>query len=89
MNFFCYRIENFIINWQNKERFENDLLLRNSIACLLPQISDECDKKLVILTICNTGSLATSSFGTALGCFFLLLFIYLIEKIEFFLEINS
>uniref|UniRef100_A0A915E4L0 S-methyl-5-thioribose-1-phosphate isomerase n=1 Tax=Ditylenchus dipsaci TaxID=166011 RepID=A0A915E4L0_9BILA len=59
------KIENFVLDWQARERAENNLLIRNSISALHSSIDPQ--KKLVVLTICNTGSLATSSFGTALG----------------------
>ncbi|CAK5084516.1 unnamed protein product [Meloidogyne enterolobii] len=65
-------IRNFILEWQARERMENDLLLRNSIHAVLSatrnlEIDNGEKKRLVAITICNTGQLATSSFGTALG----------------------
>lgn len=63
-----FRTKKFLLDWQKMERVENDLLIRNSIFCLRNQRPKAAKKqKLVIMTICNTGSLATSSFGTALG----------------------
>ncbi|KAI1703723.1 initiation factor 2 subunit family domain-containing protein [Ditylenchus destructor] len=58
------KIESFVLDWQAKEREENNLLIRNSVTALTHAVPS---KKLVVLTICNTGSLATSSYGTALG----------------------
>jgi len=60
------KLEQFVLDWQAQERHENDLLIRNSIFSL-KGITKNSNKKLVIMTICNTGALATSSFGTALG----------------------
>ncbi|KAI1694747.1 smg8Smg9 domain-containing protein [Ditylenchus destructor] len=57
-------IESFVLDWQAKEREENNLLIRNSVTALTHAVPS---RKLVVLTICNTGSLATSSYGTALG----------------------
>uniref|UniRef100_A0A1I7SIQ2 S-methyl-5-thioribose-1-phosphate isomerase n=1 Tax=Bursaphelenchus xylophilus TaxID=6326 RepID=A0A1I7SIQ2_BURXY len=48
------------------EREENDLLLRESTICVEHNVPAGVDK-LNVITICNTGALATSSFGTALG----------------------
>ncbi|KAL7076589.1 hypothetical protein ACQ4LE_004453 [Meloidogyne hapla] len=63
-------IRNFILEWQARERVENDLLLKNSVHAVLSAIENlrtEEKRRLVVITICNTGQLATSSFGTALG----------------------
>nr|CAD2134807.1 unnamed protein product [Meloidogyne enterolobii] len=70
-------IRNFILEWQARERMENDLLLRNSIHAVLSatrnlEIDNGEKKRLVAITICNTGQLATSSFGTALGVILML-----------------
>lgn len=50
------------------ERVENDHLLRNSTICVEHNVPLEAkNQPLNIITICNTGALATCSFGTALG----------------------
>ena len=62
---FKNRIHNFVLEWQARERRENDRLLRNSVIAIRGAMKKQ--QKLVAMTICNTGQLATSSFGTALG----------------------
>ncbi|CAD5223916.1 unnamed protein product [Bursaphelenchus okinawaensis] len=50
------------------EREENDKLLRESTICVEHNVPENVKGgKLNVITICNTGALATSSFGTALG----------------------
>lgn len=52
------------------ERVENDHLLRNSTLCVEHNVDSESKgQPLNIITICNTGALATCSLGTALGRF--------------------
>ena len=60
-----------LLEWQALERRENDALIRNSVAAIVAKYRMKLDagEKLTVMTICNTGSLATSSFGTALGIF--------------------
>uniref|UniRef100_A0A7E4VHG7 Translation initiation factor eIF-2B subunit alpha/beta/delta-like protein n=1 Tax=Panagrellus redivivus TaxID=6233 RepID=A0A7E4VHG7_PANRE len=59
------KIQDAAYQWYLNEREENDRLLRNSTVCVEAIKPD--GGKLVVMTICNTGSLATSSHGTALG----------------------
>ncbi|KAK0416779.1 hypothetical protein QR680_012680 [Steinernema hermaphroditum] len=47
------------------EKEENRRLLHCATACVLANFPEH--KKLRVMTVCNTGSLATSSLGTALG----------------------
>uniref|UniRef100_A0A183BSZ6 Methylthioribose-1-phosphate isomerase n=1 Tax=Globodera pallida TaxID=36090 RepID=A0A183BSZ6_GLOPA len=67
------RMKQFVLNWQSREGAENEALLRNSVGAVLRaaaidgQNGNGDSKKLVVMTICNTGQLATSSLGTALG----------------------
>lgn len=60
-----FRLQDTVFEWYRNERRENDLLLRNATICVEANV--ERGKKLTVMTICNTGALATSSFGTALG----------------------
>uniref|UniRef100_A0AC34QV48 S-methyl-5-thioribose-1-phosphate isomerase n=1 Tax=Panagrolaimus sp. JU765 TaxID=591449 RepID=A0AC34QV48_9BILA len=59
------KIQDAAYKWFLDERAENDLLIRNSVICLEANVPS--NEKLTVMTICNTGSLATSSHGTALG----------------------
>ncbi|KAH7723512.1 Protein C01G10.9 [Aphelenchoides avenae] len=59
------KLQDTVYDWYKNERRENDLLLRNSTICV--EANAEDGRKLTVMTICNTGALATSSFGTALG----------------------
>jgi S-methyl-5-thioribose-1-phosphate isomerase len=59
------RIQNAAFEWFLNERSENNLLLKNATICVESNYAN--DEKLTVMTVCNTGSLATSSHGTALG----------------------
>uniref|UniRef100_A0A914BUC5 Methylthioribose-1-phosphate isomerase n=1 Tax=Acrobeloides nanus TaxID=290746 RepID=A0A914BUC5_9BILA len=59
-------IQDAAYHWYISEMAENDLLLKNATLCI-ESFSPSSNYKFTIMTICNTGSLATSSFGTALG----------------------
>ncbi|KAI6189196.1 Methylthioribose-1-phosphate isomerase [Aphelenchoides besseyi] len=62
------QIHDYVYRLYVSEREENDLLLRHAVACVERNVSDSDQKKpLNVITICNTGALATSSLGTALG----------------------
>ncbi|KAL3083481.1 hypothetical protein niasHS_011283 [Heterodera schachtii] len=69
------RLKHFVLDWQSRESAENAALLHNSVQAVLNECAatknvgqnDDDNKKLVVMTICNTGQLATSSLGTALG----------------------
>ncbi|KAF7634401.1 Methylthioribose-1-phosphate isomerase [Meloidogyne graminicola] len=68
-------VRNFVLEWQARERVENDLLLRNSVHAVLAATGNIITGKkcqIVAITICNTGQLATSSWGTALGVILML-----------------
>jgi hypothetical protein len=57
-------VHDFVLNWQARERHSNDKLLRNAVHGVIGAVEKH---RLVVMSICNTGQLATSSFGTALG----------------------
>jgi methylthioribose-1-phosphate isomerase len=59
------RIQNAAFQWFLNEKSENDLLLKNATVCVESNYGN--DEMLTVMTVCNTGSLATSSHGTALG----------------------
>uniref|UniRef100_A0AC34F704 S-methyl-5-thioribose-1-phosphate isomerase n=1 Tax=Panagrolaimus sp. ES5 TaxID=591445 RepID=A0AC34F704_9BILA len=59
------RIQNAAFQWFLNEKSENDLLLKNATICV--ESNYDNDEMLTVMTVCNTGSLATSSHGTALG----------------------
>lgn len=59
------KLQDSFYQWFLNERDENDLLLRNSTICVEANVGE--NEQLTVMTICNTGSLATSSHGTALG----------------------
>ncbi|KAI6215813.1 Methylthioribose-1-phosphate isomerase [Aphelenchoides besseyi] len=59
-------IHDYVYRLYVSEREENDLLLRHAVACVEHNVADR-KTPLNVITICNTGALATSSFGTALG----------------------
>ncbi|KAI6224355.1 Methylthioribose-1-phosphate isomerase [Aphelenchoides fujianensis] len=62
------RIQEYVFGLYVAEREENDRLLRNSVVCVEHNLRpSDREQPLTVLTICNTGALATSSFGTALG----------------------
>ena len=63
------RVRDFVLNWQAHERHSNDKLLRNAVHGVLGAVEK---RRLVVMSICNTGQLATSSFGTALGVILML-----------------
>lgn len=64
------QILNYVYDFYSAERVENDHLLRNSTICVEHNVATESkEKQLNIMTICNTGALATCSLGTALGRF--------------------
>ncbi|TKR77623.1 hypothetical protein L596_018557 [Steinernema carpocapsae] len=58
-------LKSLIYSLWKDEKVENRLLLHFSTACVLANFPE--DRKLNVMTVCNTGSLATSSLGTALG----------------------
>lgn len=65
---FFSQIYQYVYKLYTVEREENDRLLRNSTICVEHNVGSEFkDKPLNVLTICNTGALATCSLGTALG----------------------
>ena len=55
----------YVESFYCSERRENDALLRHATICV--EHNAPADGKLRVATICNTGALATCSFGTALG----------------------
>ena len=66
------RLKQFVLDWQSRESAENVALLKNAVEAVLSCSAkkggqNDDKKKLVVMTICNTGQLATSSLGTALG----------------------
>uniref|UniRef100_A0AC35TFL2 Methylthioribose-1-phosphate isomerase n=1 Tax=Rhabditophanes sp. KR3021 TaxID=114890 RepID=A0AC35TFL2_9BILA len=60
-----HRIQLTAFNFYEREWDENDALLREATTCV--ESNREEGHKFTIMTICNTGALATSSLGTALG----------------------
>ncbi|KAL3125751.1 hypothetical protein niasHT_004201 [Heterodera trifolii] len=90
------RLKHFVLDWQSRESAENAALLRNSVQAVLNECAatkcigigqkDHNKKKLVVMTICNTGQLATSSLGTALG---VILVLHRLNRLELAITLET
>uniref|UniRef100_A0A0K0F0A8 Methylthioribose-1-phosphate isomerase n=1 Tax=Strongyloides venezuelensis TaxID=75913 RepID=A0A0K0F0A8_STRVS len=60
-----HKIQIAAYNFYTREWEENDELLKQATICV--EANKEPGHKFTVMTICNTGALATSSLGTALG----------------------
>uniref|UniRef100_A0AAF5CZ78 Methylthioribose-1-phosphate isomerase n=1 Tax=Strongyloides stercoralis TaxID=6248 RepID=A0AAF5CZ78_STRER len=60
-----HKIQLAAYNFYTREWEENDELLKHATICV--EANKEQGHKFNVMTICNTGALATSSLGTALG----------------------
>ncbi|CAB02711.1 Methylthioribose-1-phosphate isomerase [Caenorhabditis elegans] len=59
------KCRSYLLNVYTDEKLQNRILVWNAYQELLSAFPDK--EKLTVMTICNTGSLATISWGTALG----------------------
>ncbi|KAL3116777.1 hypothetical protein niasHT_004278 [Heterodera trifolii] len=88
------RLKHFVLDWQSRESAENAALLHNSVQAVLNECeatknigqNDDNNKKLVVMTICNTGQLATSSLGTALG---VILVLHRLNRLELAITLET